>query len=154
MDEGVAEPSYFDFDYVACQRTSAKTIRYLRLWCFDNMQRQQEAQDVMLRQLKFGIEVKALRSQKLKDFSVIWVPKDETPVESAHILGTQELFNELASGQRFQALCAIEFKARGGKELDAMTLYGPGHDEFRSMFNDFVNSWQLAEAVREMPIAS
>jgi hypothetical protein len=143
--EGIAEPSYFQFDYVACQRTSAKTMRYLRLWCFDSLQRQEEARDVMLRQMKFGIEVKALRSQRLKDFSIIWVPKEGAPAESAHGLDTQQLFNELALGQRFQSLCGIEFRARGGKELDAMTLYGPGHDEFRSMFSEFVSSWQVAE---------
>jgi hypothetical protein len=75
--EGLAERSYFDFDYVARKRTSAKTMRYLRLWCFDDVQRQTAAQDIMLHQADSGIEIKALHSHKLKDMSLIWVPKEE-----------------------------------------------------------------------------
>jgi len=151
--EGIAEPSYFEFTHVARQRTSMKTMRYLGLWCFDNDKQQKEANGVMARQQKFGIEVKTLQSSRLKDTSLIWIPREGVPVNAATELGTQELFNELASGKRFQALCGIEFRTRGGKELDAMTLYGSGHDEFRSMFDTFVNSWKIAEPVEEAPVA-
>ena len=146
--EGIAEKSYFDFDYIARKRASAKTMRYLRLWCFDDLQRQTAAEDIMQNQAESGIEVKALHSRKLQDMSLIWVPKDGVPVESTRDLSTQDLFNHLVDGRTFKALCGIEFAARGGKELDAMTLYGPGHDEFRKMFDSFVSNWAAAKPVR------
>jgi hypothetical protein len=69
-------------------------------------------------------------------------------VESTQQLSAQELFSDLVEGRTFKALCGIEFAARGGKELDAMTLYGPGHDEFRQMFDSFVHYWAAAKPVR------
>ena len=141
-----AEPSYFQFQELVEQRTRRNEIHYFRLWCFDSVARQANAMSTVRAQSDAGLCQKTCVDDSMPDMSIIWVPANGVTVK-AQPGCTPEFYLQAIANHEYTPLCAIEFRARGGKELDAMTLHAAASDDFVRMRKLFLQKWATADPV-------
>jgi hypothetical protein len=125
------------------KRTRNKSITYFRLWCVDDQKNLDALEPIVQGHARSGMRVRTCVRSKAPDLSLIWVPR----FEGASIRDSDEsedVFDKLNRAKDFEPLCAITFKARGGKELDGMTLHGPQTEKFEDLRVLFQQVW-LAE---------
>lgn len=145
-EKGHAEPSYFQFQELVEQRTRSKDIHYFRLWCFESLASKAGVMSTVRSQSDAGLCQRTCVDGTVPDMSIIWVPVSGTARKQQPVC-TPEFFSHAIANNEYSPLCAIEFRARGGKELDAMTLHAPVSDDFMRMRKVFLQKWSLAEAV-------
>ena len=145
-EKGHAEPSYFQFQELVEQRTRRREINYFRLWCFDSAARQADLVATLRSQSDAGLCQRTCVNALMPDMSVIWVPEN-TSAAARRPTCSPESFTQAIANNEYTPLCAIEFRARGGKELDAMTLHSPKSDDFMRLRKLFMQGWQSAEPV-------
>jgi hypothetical protein len=145
-EKGHAEPSYFQFQELVEQRTRRSEVNYFRLWCFDKADRRADVMATVKSQSDAGLCQRTCVNGVIPDMSVIWVPEN-TSASTRKPTCTPESFAQAIEKDEYLPLCAIEFRARGGKELDAMTLHSPKSDDFTRMRKQFMEAWQSAEPV-------
>jgi hypothetical protein len=139
--KGTGEPSYLQFQEEVEKRTQAKTLRFFRLWCFDNDSRVTEMQRVIASQAAAGLEIRTIVSDAVPDMSLVWRPKRPG---SNNKLDVDSFLGHRAE-QDYEPVCAIEFTARGGKELDAMRIHSPTAERFLELRSIYLKWWRLAK---------
>lgn len=143
-----AEPSYFEFQELVEGRTKAHEISYFRLWCFDTEMRENEMVNILQAQKDAGVNTRTVVSAGVPDMSLIWVPRKGLKLNgSKKAVDLDALFPRLLSTGAYEPLCAIQFTARGGKELDSMKLFAPNAERFTQLRIQFKRSWDRGKAV-------
>jgi hypothetical protein len=136
--------AYYDFQRIAEIRTRNQALSYFRLWAFDDEKHVQAMRDVMDRQCEAGFQARISVGRSLDDISMIWIPTK--PMQKA--LAVRDLnapIDEMdEKADLYQSLCAIKFEARGGRELDEMTIFSPSNDAFRRLCIHFQENWKTA----------
>lgn len=145
-EKGEAEPSYFQFQELVEQRTRMSEVHYFRLWCFDDEARRANAMETVRAQSEAGLCQRTRVDATMPDMSLIWVPESGA-AKARKPTCSPEFFTEAIANKEYRPLCAIEFRARGGKELDAMTLHAPATEDSTRMRKLFLQGWQAAEPV-------
>ena len=145
-EKGHAEPSYFQFQELVEQRTRSKDIHYFRLWCFESLTSKADVMATVRAQSDAGLCQRTCVDASVPDMSIIWVPVSGTQPRQQPAC-TPDFFSQAIANNEYSPLCAIEFRARGGKELDAMTLHAPVSDDFMRMRKVFMQKWGTAEPV-------
>ena len=145
-ERGQAEPSYFQFQELVEQRTRRSEIHYFRLWCFDSLSRRSDIMATVRSQSDAGLCQRTCVNRVIPDMSIIWIPENLSS-KAVQPTCTPDFFTDAIARNEYKPLCAIEFRSRGGKELDAMTLHSPKSDDFTRMRKEFMQAWQSAEPV-------
>jgi hypothetical protein len=145
-EKGNAEPSYFEFQELVEHRTRQQEIHYFRLWCFDSTERRNDLGQIVRAQSDAGLCQRTCVDSAIPDMSLIWIPQNTSSVK-VNPSCTQESIAKVISSPSYRPLCGIEFRARGGKELDAMTLHAPRTGDFTRLRQQFLQKWQVADVV-------
>lgn len=149
--ERSAEKSYFKFQERVEERTGTNEIEFYRLWCFDDEATQRKMLATQRQQTEKKIVTRScIAGRNVPDMSLIWVPKGRAG-SAAQSDALSQPFVRLRDN--YDPLCGIVFDERGGKELDAMTLYSPRADHFDKLRFQFEQNWNRASTPAAVPDA-
>ena len=142
--KGFGEEAYLRFQELVERQTRRHAIHFFRLWCFDDANRRDMMMPVLATQLKAGLHIRSIISAEIPDMSLIWIPRvaSDKIASNGDLRGLLDSINSDASP--YQPLCAIEFTARGGRELDKMTIHAPGSEQFTTLRLMYTRSWDRA----------